>query len=247
MVKINYFDYKFYTPKLIPLQTKFKKSLQKYFEFYQNLTSKNKLQFERRVQYFITVKKFIPRGFEKVTDEMKVLIAASAIQLTFGLPNIYLAHFKKILIYPDTYYSMISKKYHKGEVNPLHGIIVVSWKNFVEGYIINNDGVNLGLHEMAHALRLENKILNNEYSFFDENILKKWNELSILERDKMETGEHDFLRKYAAYDDEEFFAVAVEYFFEKPVDFKNKLPEVYSTLCKLLKQDPLKNFKSFER
>ena len=36
----------------------------------------------------------------------------------------------------------------------------------------------------------------------------------------------------------EFFAVAVENFFERPQEFKNAIPELYSILSKLLNQDP---------
>ena len=93
---------------------------------------------------------------------MTAMIASSAIQLTFGLPKINLKHFERILIYPDEYYSTINKQYHKGEVNPRLKAIVVSWKAFVAGYADPHDGINLGLHEMAHALKLENIIKNGE-------------------------------------------------------------------------------------
>jgi MtfA peptidase len=36
----------------------------------------------------------------------------------------------------------------------------------------------------------------------------------------------------------EFFAVAVENFFERPQEFKNAIPELYAILIKLLNQDP---------
>jgi hypothetical protein len=236
-IKIRYLDYRFYTPIILPLKSKFKKPLQQYFPYYQGLNEKEKRDFERRVQYFIDVKEFYPRNMEAVTDEMKALISASAIQLTFGLPNIFLAHFKRILIYPDTFFSTTNQQMHKGEVNPGHRIIVVSWNNFVSGYI-ELDGINLGLHEMAHALHLENRIMNNEYGFFDEAYIEKWNQLSGLEIEKIRKNKNHFFREYAGNDMEEFFAVAVEYFFETPKAFKENLPELYDSLSKLLNQDP---------
>src|SRR5690606_1678772 len=116
-------------------------------------------------------KRFIPRNVAEVTIEAKVLIAACAVQLTFGLPDIYLQHFNKILVYPDDYYSSITKRFHKGEVNPMFGIIVISWQSFIDGYIYTHDAKNLGLHEMAHALRLENIIRDKEYRFFDKELM----------------------------------------------------------------------------
>lgn len=221
------------------IQDKYLFPLQKYFKYYQHLNPSDKKLFEKRVQKFIDLKQFIPRNMDEVTDEMKALIAGSAIQLVTGFPKIYFSHFKRILVYPDDYYSEISRRQHRGEVN-MGGLIVLSWKNFVRGYIDKSDGRNLGLHEMAHALRLENSITNEEYGFLDDEILKTWTDLCYREMHKMQDGESDFFRSYAATNSNEFFAVAIEHFFERPKDFKSWHPKMYDTLVKMLNQDPLK-------
>ncbi len=217
----------------------YKKPIQRYLNYYKQLNPSEKVVFEKRVQKFINQKQFIARDMDKVTDEMKALIAGAAIQLTYGYPSVYFTHFKRILIYPDDYYSNISQRYHKGEVN-MGGLIVLSWKNFVDGYIDYKDGRNLGLHEMAHALRLENAVKNEEYGFLDDDILRIWTDLCYREIEKMELGESDFFRAYAATNSQEFFAVSVENFFERPEEFSNWHPKMYNTLSKLLNQDPLK-------
>jgi len=127
------------------IEKKYKQSLVKYSSFYNYLSEKDKISFEKRVQKFIDLKQFTPRaGIKEVTPEMKAMIAATAIQLTFGYPNVYFKHFKRILIYPDNYYSTITRAYHKGEVN-IRGIIVLSWKSFHDGFINPTDGINLDL------------------------------------------------------------------------------------------------------
>ncbi len=226
-------------PAVLPISPAYRRLLQQHSVYYQQLTPYNQKRFEKRVQQFIQLKRFVPRNMPQVTDEMKVLIAASAVQLTFGLPNVYLLHFHTIVIYPDSYYSTISKRYHKGEVNPAFGIIVLSWKDFVEGLATPDDSLNLGLHEMAHALRLENVVRNDEHNFLKPHILQQWEEESQLERAKLRSGESHFFRQYAASDDEEFFAIAVENFFERPKQFWQELPHLYQTLSLLLNQDPL--------
>jgi Mlc titration factor MtfA (ptsG expression regulator) len=169
---------------------------------------------------------------------MKVLISAAAIQLTFGFPKVNLSHFRNILVYPDSYYSTINLQHHKGEVNPRLKAIVLSWKYFVEGYL-ELDGRNLGLHEMSHALRLENKIVNEEYDFLDSNLLTEWEKQAKQTMKEIQEGSEDFFREYGATNNEEFFAVAVENFFERPVLFSEKHPLTYRTLCRLLRQDPV--------
>ncbi|MEQ9402088.1 MAG: zinc-dependent peptidase [Cyclobacteriaceae bacterium] len=220
------------------LSEKHKAYLERYFVFYQKLPPVSQGVFRKRVATFISSKKFIPRNMEYVTSEMKVLISASAIQLTFGFPKVNLSYFNNILVYPDSYYSVINRTHHKGEVNPRFRAIVLSWKYFVEGYL-KPDGRNLGLHEMAHALRLENRILNQEYNFLDENILKEWELRAEYTMQEIRDGQEDFFREYGAVDNEEFFSVAVENFFERPKTFFEKHPKTYTTLCRLLRQDPI--------
>lgn len=225
------------------LSTSRKKILKEYCLYYNLLDEHNKKIFQKRVQKFISIKQFIPRGIPEVTDVMKVLIASSAIQLTFGHPAVYFEHFWRILIYPDSYYSTIHQRYHHGEVN-LRGLIVLSWKSFLKGITDRKDGINLGIHEMAHALRFENAIRNNEYDFLDGSKLKRFDTLALEEMEKINSEESPFFRKYAGTSSHEFFAVSIEYFFEKPKEFKDYDPDLFSALVELLNQNPLNLLKN---
>lgn len=223
--------------KIFPVPPYYKELLQKYFRYYQGLSEGNKRKFEQRVCRFIYSKKFIPRGMKEIPVEMVVFVAAVAVQLTFGLPQVRLTHFNKILVYPDNYYSNITQRYHKGEVNPAFGIIVLSWRNFMEGFLHADDAINLGLHEMAHALRIEN-VIRSEYSFFAEPLIDQldaWCKKICSDS----SGDIYFFRPYACTNVHEFFSVAVENFFERPQQFKMELPELYTIMVKLLKQDPI--------
>jgi len=206
--------------------------------YYSQLAAPQKKIFEERLIRFIQQKTFIPRGKGMtITSEMKVKIAACAVQLTFGLPEIYFSHFKTFLLYPDRYYSTLYKQYHCGEVN-MRGIIVLSWRDFETGNYNPADGLNLGLHEMAHALHLENGIRNDEYNFLNREYLQHWVTLSEQEQQRLQTEKSPFRRLGSAPDAHEFFAVAVELFFELPQLLRQEHPEIYSSLANLLNQDP---------
>lgn len=223
--------------KIFPVPPYYRELLQRYFRYYQGLSEQNKRTFEQRVCQFIYSKKFIPRGMKEVPVEMKVFVAAVAVQLTFGLPHVRFRHFDKILVYPDNYYSRITRQYHKGEVNPAFGIIVLSWRNFMEGFLHADDAINLGLHEMAHALRIES-ILRNESSFFEMPLVEEldtWHKKLCVESN----GSVTLFRSYACTNVHEFFSVAVENFFERPQQFKIELPGLYEVMVKLLNQDPI--------
>lgn len=239
IIRFNVKDSPQFIPGFVKLTHDYRKVLEKHAHYYQRLSPQNKLKFEKRVYYFIKTKTFIPRRFKKVTLEMKTLIAASAVQLTFGFDELNMPHFKRILIYPDAYYSWIRKTYHQGEVNPAAQLIVFSWKNFIEGYDNPKDSKNLGLHEMAHVLKLENKIFNNEVGFLDPSLYHKWEMMSEKHIARLRKEEDPLFRKYAAENEYEFFAVAVENFFERPFEFQAIHPEVFALLKGLLNQDPI--------
>jgi MtfA peptidase len=171
---------------------------------------------------------------------MKLLIGATAVMVSFGFENVHLRHFSKILIYPDDYFSTINKQYHQGEVNPRLGIIVLSWQNFLNGFTGKHDGVNLGIHEMAHALNLENRIhYNRESNFFNPQKWKRFIVEAKKELENMKNGESDFFRASAAINSHEFFAVTLEAFFEKPIEFRSYNGGLYKSLVFLLQQDPI--------
>ena len=214
--------------------------LQKKFPYYARLSEKHKKEFREKLQVILTSKSFIGRSeIRIVTPEMKLLIGATIVMVTFGWDDIRLRHFDKILIYPDTYYSTISQKYHRGEVNPRHGIIAMSWNCFLDGMKNEKDGVNLGIHEVAHALKLENQIYyNDECEFFNPEVYRSFQVLANEEIQKIKVGDQTVFRSSAGFDDDEFFAVALETFFEKPHEFFDYHPELYGALVRLIRQDP---------
>lgn len=137
--------------------------LQNQFEFYKKISPRLRKYFEHRVATFIETYPIHGREGLIVTDQMRVLIASTAVMLTFGMKNYLFTIVEKILIYPDVYYSKINDNFHKGEFNPRMKTIVFSWKHFMEGYTISNDNLNLGLHEFSHVLHFQG-MLNSDTS-----------------------------------------------------------------------------------
>ncbi|HEX2618466.1 MAG TPA: zinc-dependent peptidase, partial [Flavobacteriales bacterium] len=207
--------------------------------YYRALSPKDKRVFEQHVGDLLEEKQWIGRG-GPVTMEMRLRISAAIAQVTFGLGNLLLMHFSRIAVYPDAYRNPRTGRMHLGEVAPGAGLLVLSWKHFLEGFEEPNDGLNVALHEVAHALWFENTIPNGEDDFLDARELSRWRSLAAEEADRIRQGQGRLLRRYAATDQAEFFAVAVEYFFEQPEAFRDRMPDLYGSLSALLKQDPAK-------
>lgn len=211
--------------------------LAKYAIHYQRLDDAGKRRMERITAAFLREKEWIGAGMP-VKEEMKVMISACAAQLLMGFPDLVLQHFERIVVYPDTYRSPKSGRMHQGEVRPKPGIIIISWEDFVHGYAHSRDAHNVGLHELAHALWFEDMIDNDEHRFLDRALLARWKEQAATHVARIKAREPHYFRDYAGTNQAEFFAVAVEYFFEQPAAFRQAEPELYTTLAAVLRQDP---------
>jgi Mlc titration factor MtfA (ptsG expression regulator) len=222
---------------LHPISPRHKTLLAKYAIHYQRLPEPGRRQFERLVHSFMHNKDWQGIGI-RVEEEMKVMISACAAQLLLGFPRVSLRHFDRIIIRPEAYKDRASGRYHLGEVRPKAGVIMISWSDFLHGYAHTRDAHNVGLHEMAHALWFENKIDNGEHNFLHPELLQDWIDHADAEIERIKNGRSRLLRSYAGTNQAEFFAVAVEYFFEQPKEFKQDLPELYATLSAMLRQDP---------
>lgn len=210
-------------------------ALAKRSPFFVALNAYEKERFIGRLKKFIAIKVFkihANGGFK----EMPILISASAIQTSFGLENYMLPDFPTIHIYPDVFYRIDHTiKFLEGNVS--NGCINISWKYFLHGYQVPNDGQNVGLHEMAHAYYFQNlqctecedKRFKASYNTFELQADQAFN------REKQPG--YDLYTDYALTNIQEFWAESVEIFFEKPVILKANYPELYNVIKELLNQD----------
>ena len=205
------------------------------FSFYKRLTIKERKYFEHRVASFIKDKDFIGRDGIVINDEIKVLIASTAIMLTFGFRDFYIGIISKIVIYPSSYYSNINKAYHKGEFNPKFKALVLSWEDFLEGFDNESDNINLGIHEITHAIHINSMKERDVSSIIFNDSFK---ELSVLFSENKSLREElkasDYFRKYAFTNQFEFLAVTIENFIETPQEFRAQFPEIYNIIKQML-------------
>lgn len=205
------------------------------FRFYRKLSDKNKKYFEHRVASFIKDKDFIGRGGNAITEEMKVLIAATAVMLTFGFRDFYIGLISKIVVYPGKFYSKSNESYHKGEFNPKLKALVLSWEDFQQGFDVHNDNLNLGIHEFAHAIHI-NSIKERDVSstVFSDSFKELSEMLAKDEALRNTITSSKYFRKYAYTNQFEFVAVAIENFIETPQAFRSEFPQVYGKVKQML-------------
>jgi MtfA peptidase len=223
---------------LVFIKQRLQYSLTKNLSYYQRLGA-DQPRFARRVWQFIRENDFIPREDLRVGFKLKVIIASHAVQLSWRLPEIAYNYYEKIIVYREYYASRLTHRVHKAEVNPGLKLIVFSVRAIHESLSREDDGINVLLHEFAHALWLEQLLMHKHYQVFNPEIFESVRSSVREHFSEMSLKEEHLFRKYAFANEAEFFAVAVENFFERPHQFQLALPDFYTLLTKLFRQNPL--------
>src|ERR1700761_3320145 len=229
--------------RFVSSETFYHSVVSRHFRYYNRLGLEDQRKFLFRTFLFQHSKNFHYIEVEQ-TAEMPILVSAAAIQLTFGLEKFKLNYFDDIFILRDDYHYGFYSRPFMGHVDQTG--IYLSWDNFMKGISGMAPNCNVGLHEMAHALAYVNFITQTEE---DKHFKKEFPNFSKVARpiftsmQQCEGGVRNLLGDYAATNYHEFWAVAVEVFFENPTQFRDELPTLYEAMSRVLNQDPL-NFAS---
>ena len=210
--------------------------LSQYSPYYRSLGKAGKQRFLSRVLHFMAVKQFDYIDLEP-EESMPLLVAAVAVQLTFGLDSYLLDYFKTIHILKDKYRYGVYSMPFEGHVS--EDGIYLSWNDFVKEFTDYSDGQNVGLHEMAHALTYVNFTVDEGRDKVFHDSFATFSAVARPIFERLQAGESTLLDPYAATNYQEFWAVCVETFFERSTSLRGQLPELYFSLCTLLNQDPL--------
>jgi len=215
-----------------PLSIERRVILERKFLYYQNLSAEDKIIFKNQVNHFLINKKIVSDKDIVITDEMEVLIAATAMQILFGRDAYYLSSFSNIRV-------INSERVNVKKIK-LSNELIIPWKAFSKGYDSMIDGYNPGIKIMAIALRLEDQL--DKVQIFNSSSHAAFEKLYKKQAEKYIASGKSSYKNYNQVDRNEYFGVAVEYFFERPEHFYANQPEMYMALSKLLRQDPLGNY-----
>jgi Mlc titration factor MtfA (ptsG expression regulator) len=215
--------------------------LQEHVAFYQRLDAGGKIRFEGMVDTFLKDTRIEGVGTE-ITALDRALIAASAVIPIFGFPGWRYKNLTNVILYPDTFDEEFQfeggSRHILGMVGSgyMNGQMLLSRAALVEGFSKEHGMENTAIHEFVHLLDMSDGAING----IPENLLAHeyvipWLRLMHREMRQIEAGESD-INPYALTNEAEFFAVAAEYFFEKPEQLQLKHPEVYELLGRVFGQ-----------
>jgi Mlc titration factor MtfA (ptsG expression regulator) len=228
--------------KLTETPEKWRRFLKEKVNFYRNLDEQQRMQFEADLQRFLSSIKITGVQTE-VTIEDRLLIASSAIIPLFGFPAWSYKNLDEVLLYPDSFDRNFNIKSDKEIITgmvgsgAMEGKMILSKPSLHTGFDISNDKKNVGIHEFVHLFDKETGTIDGIPPKFEErSFALPWLDLIQKKTEEIKARDSD-INEYGATNRQEFFAVASEYFFERPHLLKSKHPELYSLLTEVFHQD----------
>jgi Mlc titration factor MtfA (ptsG expression regulator) len=204
-------------------------------DHYRRLPRAYRAEFHKQVQMFLAEKQIT--GVETdVSDEIKLLIAASAVTLTVAWPGNTWDELAEVLVYPTDFDRdyRFNRKELAGQAHPW-GIVILSTPALLHSFSEHDDAYHLGYHEFAHLL--DRSHTGGIPAYLSDESIRKWMAIMDREEERLRLGDSE-LHPYGLSSRAELFAVAVEAFFLTPVTLKYRHRELYSFLATYFRQDP---------
>ncbi len=230
--------------KEIALPPDYRELLMKHVAFYRLINNEEKIRFEKKIVEFLSYVR-IHGVNTNVEDIDKLLVAASAVIPIFGFPEWKYYNLRDVLLYPDTFdkNEFLSGDQDKNTLGmvgngAMQRVMILSKPALHAGFANDAGKENTGIHEFVHLLDKE----DGEVDGLPEALLHRqyivpWLELMNQNIEALNDGNSD-INIYGATSRAEFFAVAAEYFFERPDLFKERHEKLYHLMTKIFHQEP---------
>jgi Mlc titration factor MtfA (ptsG expression regulator) len=207
--------------------------------YYVALDGVERRRFERDVAIFLDQVEVTGVG-TTVNDGVRLLVASSAVMLTFGRPGWVLTDVPEILVYPtpfDERFRRASRHVdaYAGMMVPRNAVALS--KSALIWSFRHDEPYHVGLHEFAHFLDMEDGRFDGVPRGLGGGAHRRWQMLIDDELARVRRGD-SALDEYAGTNEAETFAVAVEHFFKAPDRLRRRHPDLYEALRDYLNQDP---------
>jgi len=209
--------------------------LKEHIAFYRRLNKSDQRIFGDRVGIFLADITITEINKEKPEKETCFYVASSAIIAYWGLPYYNYGNLREVLVYPSNFdidnslnkFGLINGKVHHGGL--MNNTMILSLPALINGFQIDNDKKNVGIHEFAHLLDKSDGQLDGIPEYLGEEDKKIWVKLMQEAMEEIKANKST-IPDYGATSEAEFFAVIVTYYKECPSLLKIKSRPLFDFL-----------------
>jgi Mlc titration factor MtfA (ptsG expression regulator) len=221
-----------------PFPEEWRSFLLEAYDHFERLPGEWRRRFERDLRLLLAEKRITGVGVE-VTDELRLLVAASAVTLSLGWSEYEWEQLTEVLLYGDDF----DRDYTVGEEElsgQAHGwgTVILSAPSLRQSFEYPDDGYHVGLHEFAHILDVDHTHFDGIPVGLDGDRARRWVDAAEREMGHLRRRRRSAFDGYGAHDPVEFLGVAVEAFFELPQAVRRHHREIYDILSAYFGQDP---------
>ncbi len=221
---------------------------------YRSLSDAEQARLRDDLRVFVAEKEWEGCNGLEMTDEIRVITGALACLLLLGIQHDYFGRVQTILVYPGGFrvpsqeligdHSVLEgESSHLGEAH-YRGPVILSWDEVLHDARHPGAGRNLVIHEFAHQLDMLDGQIDGTPPLRNRREYRRWHKIMTAEYQQLiaeaEQGQPTLLDDYGTTNVGEFFAVATECFFDRPVELAEQHPRLYGLLRDYFGQDPAK-------
>lgn len=224
----------------VAAQAGFKQVLTDQVPFYNQLSPPQQQQFQQRMLQFLAQVK-ITGVNATVEDIDRIYIAASAIIPVFNFANWEYVNLHEVLLYPDSFDDEYKQAGGGRNILGMVGngamnhVMILSQQQLRQAFTNASGKENTAIHEFVHLIdKTDGDIDGIPASLLDKKYILPWLRLMHAEISRIKTNDSD-INPYGITNESEFFAVAAEYFFERPDLFAEKHAELFQLMEKIFR------------
>jgi len=200
------------------------------------------------IRLFLLDKRFEGCQGLRVTDKMRLVVAAQACLLALNRRTAPFPGVSTVLLYPGAFVTLEDGEDDMGWVEGEEardgeswgdGAVILSWNETIREARSLKSGSNVVLHEFAHQVDEENGATDGMPRFDDNAREAEWREVMDREYDRLRRSKKpSVIHDDAAESMAEFMATATESFFTRPRRLRQESPALYGVLSRLYGVDP---------
>ena len=229
-----------------PFPQDWRKSIERDVPFFHRLSAADQAELIGHIQVFLAEKRFEGCGGLKITDTIRLSVAAQACLLLLRRKTDYFPRLLTILVYPTTYVAEEERRIEgpiweegtslrQGETGRTLGAMVLTWDAVKSGAADSSDGKNLVLHEFAHQLDYENDAADGAPALLTRSQQLSWREVMRIEfaslRAADDTGIPDLARYLRSHESSGVFCRIDRSVFRTALGVTHSSPEIVCRNC----------------
>ena len=198
-------------------------------EFYQDMHPFVRKKFRERVMLFIEATDFKVQVSDEFPSDMKICIAASAVQLLMGRGDYHFPKYENVILYPHPFPSpQFPEHWHNTEYFTEDGVVMFAAQPLLLGFITPKKYYNIALHQYAEVYQLSYPEI--KYPDLEESAWERLAGISGFSK--------EIITKTIGLPDVSLFAVATVHYFIYPKKLAAAWPELANDLEAIFQNKP---------